>query len=394
MATLTPQFLQRFQIAKEDFKKSVCCQVDTLFATFLNELKANLHSFPCGEDGRAHHRSPMLNGKRPVYCDFEDANRFCFCTGSSRNSQSSRFHYHHNRPDYQQRSVVNGNNPHVHFQNLSTNKKHQRPMLQTQCITSALLHPPYQQKTLARNINSAHFINQEFGDDIEGFEAGEDEDEEEDEEEEEEGSGHYFVLKGGSEEDYESEEVSSENELSNHPVSKINGFANKRLKTEHYVNDVDEDDVMNNNADEDKKKEEKEAVEENDDNEVDDDGDPSEEMVVHVAPDEAILNAGSRKSPPTMLTPQTRMPSPLRIGHRLACPLSGCTRSYRQMKQYTSHMWTHRGIKPYRCTWADGPDGSIQCQYMSEHPRNVIQHVRLMHFCIPRTIKEQRALVS
>ena len=329
-----------------------------------------------------------------ILYNLKEANRFNPYSGSSQHSQSSHLHYHLGQPDHKQRSVAKGENSHFHLQNFSTtiNKTHQQPMLRTHRVTSRSQHPSGQQKTSMQSIISAHFINREFkdNDDVEDFESYEDEEEEE---EEDDGLGHGFMLKGGSEGDEESEEdLSSENDLPNLRVDQVNGFSsivNKRLKTEHCKNDGDaeEAETNNNENEEDKEKEEKAQK-------TDDDDDPSEEMVVHVAPDEAILNAGSRESPPVMLIPQNRMPSPLRIGDRLACPLTGCDRSYRQMKQYISHMWTHRGIKPYRCTWADGPNECHQCQYMSEHPRNVIQHVRLTHFGIPRTIKEQRALVS
>lgn len=258
-------------------------------------------------------------------------------------------------------------------------------MLRTHRITSGPRSHSNQHQSSSHSVIAPNFLKHEFKADEEDFEA-------EDEEEEEEIPG--LMLKGGSEEDEESEgEVSSDNELLNGQVNGFHNFANKRMKIEHFENKDDED--------------------EDDENEDDNDNDdPSEEMVVHIAPDEAILNAGAKGSPPSMLIPQTRMPSPLRIGDRLACPLDGCDRSYRHMKQYTSHQWTHRGIKPYICTFSEGPDESSRCQYMSEHPRyfqryillyldynrffyrNVIQHIRLLHFGIPRTIKEQKALVS
>lgn len=328
-----------------------------------------------------------------VFSDFEDADIFDFYTGSSHYLPSSH-HHQLSRPSVHQRSMLNGNNLQQYqysSHNLGTiTRAHKQPMLRTHRITSGpRSHSYQQQKSPLRSVIASSFSKQEFQADEEDSEA-------EDEEEEEEVPG--LILNGGSEEDEESDdEMSSDYEQFN---GQIDGFQNnKRLKMEHYENNEDEGD-----------KDDEDEDENEDDNDIDD---PSEEMVVHVAPDEAILNAGATKgSPPSMLTPQTRMPSPLRIGDRLACPLKGCDRSYRHMKQYTSHQWTHRGIKPYICTFSDGPDESNRCQYMSEHPRyfyffhplysdynryffrNVIQHIRLLHFGIPRTIKEQRALVS
>jgi len=66
----------------------------------------------------------------------------------------------------------------------------------------------------------------------------------------------------------------------------------------------------------------------------------------------------------------------------LTCP--HCSLSCINIHRLRRHMVVHTTKRPYRCTWPD-------CDYTAKLTFYVEQHVRVVHFQLPPTMKEQRA---
>ena len=73
--------------------------------------------------------------------------------------------------------------------------------------------------------------------------------------------------------------------------------------------------------------------------------------------------------------------------HPFVCPVSDCGQSYRQQLGLTRHTRSvHQPhTQPFECTWPE-------CRYVSVHKFHVVTHVRMKHFSLPPTVKEQRQL--
>ena len=73
--------------------------------------------------------------------------------------------------------------------------------------------------------------------------------------------------------------------------------------------------------------------------------------------------------------------------HPFVCPVSDCGQSYRQQQGLTRHTQSvHQPhTQPFECTWPE-------CRYVSIRKSDVVTHVRMKHFSLPRTLKEQRQL--
>ena len=67
------------------------------------------------------------------------------------------------------------------------------------------------------------------------------------------------------------------------------------------------------------------------------------------------------------------------------CRWEGCDQSFRNKCGLTDHEREHSGSKPYHCKYAE-------CSYATNSMGNIKQHIRMLHFKLPRTIKEQQQL--
>ena len=57
--------------------------------------------------------------------------------------------------------------------------------------------------------------------------------------------------------------------------------------------------------------------------------------------------------------------------------------SFRTDSSLVRHERMHMGTKPFRCTWTE-------CVYASYHRSSVTHHIRVKHFGLPSTVKEQK----
>ena len=71
------------------------------------------------------------------------------------------------------------------------------------------------------------------------------------------------------------------------------------------------------------------------------------------------------------------------ISKQYICSFEGCGKVFTENGNLRTHERIHLGIKPYRCRWPG-------CNYASEHSSDTIKHIRIRHFNIPRTLKEQK----
>ena len=69
----------------------------------------------------------------------------------------------------------------------------------------------------------------------------------------------------------------------------------------------------------------------------------------------------------------------------MVCPEPGCGKYFDQMSRYKRHINYHYKIKPYRCCYPG-------CSYASPENCNVISHVRIRHFRLPKSKEKQREL--
>ena len=65
------------------------------------------------------------------------------------------------------------------------------------------------------------------------------------------------------------------------------------------------------------------------------------------------------------------------------CTYDGCGKSFLRSANLKIHQREHLGLKPFRCKWSS-------CEFGSERRETVIQHIRVEHFKLPRSLKEQR----
>ena len=71
--------------------------------------------------------------------------------------------------------------------------------------------------------------------------------------------------------------------------------------------------------------------------------------------------------------------------NKYACKFQECGKSFETDQGLTLHERIHLGIKPFSCNWPD-------CSYSSKQFGNVANHVRIHHFKLPPTKKEQERL--
>lgn len=65
---------------------------------------------------------------------------------------------------------------------------------------------------------------------------------------------------------------------------------------------------------------------------------------------------------------------------KFSCPFPGCGRSFNRRNSLKRHERIHLRLKPYRCK---------MCDYASELRSSMIDHVRVLHWRLPRSRKEQ-----
>ena len=64
------------------------------------------------------------------------------------------------------------------------------------------------------------------------------------------------------------------------------------------------------------------------------------------------------------------------------CPFVQCGKVFNNKRNLWTHQRTHLRIKPFRCRWPG-------CMYESEDRANAVRHIRVRHFNLPSTLKEQ-----
>lgn len=69
----------------------------------------------------------------------------------------------------------------------------------------------------------------------------------------------------------------------------------------------------------------------------------------------------------------------------MVCPEDGCGKKFGHMSRYKRHLNYHYKIKPYQCRWPG-------CSYSSAEVCNVVSHVRIRHFRLPKSKEKQREL--
>lgn len=67
------------------------------------------------------------------------------------------------------------------------------------------------------------------------------------------------------------------------------------------------------------------------------------------------------------------------------CPFQDCGKSFRSSAHLKDHTRIHMGIRPYKCRWE-------HCDYLAAQRSDVIKHIRIVHFRLPRSLKEQAAM--
>ena len=70
---------------------------------------------------------------------------------------------------------------------------------------------------------------------------------------------------------------------------------------------------------------------------------------------------------------------------KFACKFQGCGQSFLYDANLKHHERIHLKIKPFRCTWPS-------CDYSSTVKSAVVRHVRIRHFKLPITLKQQNQL--
>ena len=64
------------------------------------------------------------------------------------------------------------------------------------------------------------------------------------------------------------------------------------------------------------------------------------------------------------------------------CTWPDCPKLFSSLTLLKNHLRVHLKYKKYRCKWPE-------CTYASEQDSNVIRHIRIRHFKLPITVKEQ-----
>ena len=69
--------------------------------------------------------------------------------------------------------------------------------------------------------------------------------------------------------------------------------------------------------------------------------------------------------------------------HQFICEFDGCGKTFSCRNHLNNHLNMHRGILPYRCTWP-------ACRFSSNRSETVVRHVRMVHFKLPASQREQK----
>ena len=72
-------------------------------------------------------------------------------------------------------------------------------------------------------------------------------------------------------------------------------------------------------------------------------------------------------------------------GRIYRCQFDGCLKSFPTDALLATHERIHLATKPYKCSWPE-------CDFASALRGNVTAHIRVMHFKLPVTVKEQKNL--
>ena len=68
---------------------------------------------------------------------------------------------------------------------------------------------------------------------------------------------------------------------------------------------------------------------------------------------------------------------------KYACKFQGCDKSFKDDAKLAHHERIHLALEPFKCSWNN-------CRYSAEQRSNVVQHIRTVHFQLPRSVKEQQ----
>ena len=70
------------------------------------------------------------------------------------------------------------------------------------------------------------------------------------------------------------------------------------------------------------------------------------------------------------------------VPKKYSCKFRGCTQSFLTDSLLANHERVHLATKPYKCSWNE-------CRYTAAERGNVTTHIRMKHFGLPKTVKEQ-----
>ena len=70
---------------------------------------------------------------------------------------------------------------------------------------------------------------------------------------------------------------------------------------------------------------------------------------------------------------------------KFVCKSEGCGQSFVRDSELKNHERIHLNITPFKCTWPD-------CDFSSNQKPTVVSHIRIRHFKLPRTKKQQEQL--
>ena len=70
-------------------------------------------------------------------------------------------------------------------------------------------------------------------------------------------------------------------------------------------------------------------------------------------------------------------------GRNYQCQFDGCRQSFQTDTTLASHERLHLATKPFKCSWPE-------CAYAAVQRIHVTTHIRVVHFKLPVTVKEQK----